>query len=117
MRELFIVKKKPKFNHKEWRDMLVRLRYECGCSLPVEVVRAKVPSNIYGDCHLVASIKNPRFQIRVSNAVPQNVAYDILIHEWAHCLAWNIGNKNVTDHSPEWGVAFARVYCVVMETT
>tara|TARA_R110002020_G_scaffold55059_4_gene153035 strand:- start:15772 stop:16122 length:351 start_codon:yes stop_codon:yes gene_type:complete len=106
-----------KFNKAEWKDVLSRLRYECGCSLPVDVVRTKVSSDIYGDCHLVNSKKRPRFQIRISKAVPQDVAYDILVHEWAHCLAWNVGNKNVTDHSPEWGVAFARVYCVVMETT
>lgn len=94
----------------------MRLRYECGCSLPVKVVRTKVPADIYGDTTLVGG-KTPHFRIRIDRDAGDDLAYSILNHEWAHALAWNVGNQNITDHSAEWGVAFSRVYRAMMLTT
>ena len=111
-----VVKYIVKFNEKAWRECLFRLRYECGSSLPVKVSRTNVPKTIYGDTYLAGG-KQPHFKIRIDKNASEEMAYSILAHEWAHCLAWNVGNKNITDHSPEWGVAYARVYCVVWETT
>ena len=41
--------------------------------------------------------------------------WQVLVHEWAHCLAWHEGHETVDDHGPEWGLAVARVYQDVVE--
>jgi len=36
--------------------------------------------------------------------------YDALIHEWAHCLAWNANHQTLEFHDAMWGVAYANAY-------
>jgi hypothetical protein len=42
-------------------------------------------------------------------------ALDTLIHEWAHLAAFSPARETeqFNDHGPEWGVAYARAYCIV----
>lgn len=37
----------------------------------------------------------------------------VLLHEWAHCIAWTTGDFT-RDHGPEWGIAYARCYCAAL---
>jgi hypothetical protein len=39
---------------------------------------------------------------------------DLLIHEWAHALAWS-HDECAEDHDAAWGIAHARVYRYVIE--
>jgi len=39
---------------------------------------------------------------------------DILMHEWAHALAWS-HDECAEDHDASWGIAHARVYRYVVE--
>ncbi|MAA65280.1 MAG: hypothetical protein CL581_10950 [Alteromonadaceae bacterium] len=39
---------------------------------------------------------------------------DILMHEWAHALAWS-HDECAEDHDAAWGIAHARVYRYVIE--
>lgn len=44
-----------------------------------------------------------------------NEVIDTLIHEWAHAMAWTPAHPSVTDHAPEWGLAYSKCYQAVIE--
>lgn len=67
-----------------------------------------------------------QFRICVSWRLCEDVAIDVLIHEWAHALAWPRRadlsrslllppmQRQQSFHGPEWGRAYAKVYCAVV---
>lgn len=71
--------------------------------MPVNVRRVALPEYLDGDCQR----KSDRYLIRIERTLPEHEAIDVILHEWAHTLAWN-GFKD--DHSREWGIAYASVY-------
>lgn len=50
------------------------------------------------------------FVIQISDALDYDAAWNTLMHEWAHAIAWSDSHPNTKDHDPLWGVAFAKVY-------
>lgn len=48
-----------------------------------------------------------KFYIRISNELSEDFASWVLIHEWAHAVAWK---KPGGVHGPEWGKAYSRCY-------
>jgi hypothetical protein len=77
---------------------------------PVKIVPIFSPvSDRWGDCELKDG-KKPYFMIRILDGLGEDSAIDTLLHEWAHTLCWT-EHPFLRDHGPEWGVAFARVYC------
>ena len=70
-----------------------------------------------------------KFEITVSRYMNRCEAIDVLLHEWAHAVAWNhlddalAKNPSVPKsefdhllHGPAWGVAFSRIYqCFVAD--
>ena len=69
----------------------------------VEIRRLKLADGKLGLCTKMSS---RHFLIRVTKEASENFAIDILMHEWAHILAWDVEQ----DHGPEWGLAYSRVY-------
>jgi hypothetical protein len=72
-----------------------------------------------GDCRIVRG----KFQIRVSRELNESEAIDVLIHEWAHTLSWDVCvgkvaySRSISDyefdrlaHGPKWGLAYSKVY-------
>lgn len=49
------------------------------------------------------------FRIKIHRKQSFELRIDTLIHEWAHCLTW-FGAEETTEHSAEWGLAYARIY-------
>jgi hypothetical protein len=60
------------------------------------------------------------FHIRIDKGLSELRAMDVLLHEWAHALAWNSRLDNCTTdeefnklaHDASWGVAYSQVYAV-----
>lgn len=55
------------------------------------------------------------YTISIEKVIGWDLALQILMHEYAHCLSWSNGNERVSDHDSMWGVAYARVYRTVIE--
>lgn len=95
----------------QFRAAVSELRKMVPTLLPVRVyLRDSLEGNALG----LASLKKSggrakHFVIEVKRASWQ-VMKDTLLHEWAHCLAWQEGNEFYEDHGPEWGLAMSRVY-------
>jgi hypothetical protein len=78
---------------------------------------------VHGQCWRERS----KFRIRVSSAIAEEHAIDVLVHEWGHALAWNYARdrmpnrktmsrsqREAVDHGPEWGVAYSKVYATLV---
>lgn len=104
--------------------ILAALRSRCGPALPVAVRIGRVRADLYGYC----SRASRGFVIRLSNQLKEPEAIDMLVHEWAHALAWNLQHDRLVSdpritpdqfetatHGPDWGVAYSRAYVVRSE--
>ena len=40
---------------------------------------------------------------------------NILVHEWAHAIAWRENHEASNDHDPEWAIAYSRIYQTVVD--
>jgi len=59
-----------------------------------------------------------RFIVQIDTTQCEDMAIETLIHEWAHMISWSVGNNWETwqdDHGPEFGVAFSRVYQLLID--
>ena len=60
----------------------------------------------------------PYFEMTVGTWQCEDMAIESLHHEWAHMLSWAVGNnwqKWQDTHGPEFGVAWAKIYQVLVE--
>ena len=77
-------------------------------------MRKKLPKKIEGLCYK----QGKKFVISVERSLNEARAMDVVLHEWAHALAWNdlLDNAKTDDefnklaHDASWGVAYSRVY-------
>lgn len=98
------------------RDWARLLRHELPTLLPVEVRRARL-RGVEGDCCLMRRQDGTpyRFRIRIDNRLGTHAAFHVLVHEYAHALAWTTESPRVEDHGPEWGLAMARIWTAICE--
>lgn len=100
-----------------YEDAVRELREEIPPAFPVSVRRVAL-KNQAGDCELKEMArkgkKQKRFVIRISKFLDDQTAILVLLHEWAHALAWTWEHDTVDDHGAEWGLAYARTYCALM---
>lgn len=75
--------------------------------LPVEI-RIIPLDDCWGTCELVDGV----FVMEIAGSTHTTLATRILIHEWAHALAWG---KDDNDHGDEWGKAYAACYRAALE--
>lgn len=95
------------------REDVKRLRKKLPPGYPV-VVRSGKPSLFsVADC----GFSRGRFTITIDpdEMVCERTWREILAHEWAHTLVWHF--PAAKDHDSMWGVAYARCYCVVFQTS
>ena len=76
--------KRPDFGH--FQQVVTGLRKLCPTGFPVVVRTCKVPSDIDG----LTKRNSKRFVIHLARHLCQDAAVEVLIHEWAHCMAWNL---------------------------
>jgi hypothetical protein len=89
---------------KTYRSVVNYLKRACPPNVSVSVRRLKLSEHFDGDCQL----KNGMFLIRINRNLPEHEAIDVLIHEWAHTLSWDL--CPIDEHCDEWGKAYSRVY-------
>ena len=101
---------------KTMRHMLRELRAMTPPLLPVVVRRRKLQTMV-GHCLLKKRRGRPAyFTISLDSQIPAKHLPEVLVHEWAHALSWQLGPYNVDDHGPDWGIAYARLYQLVIDS-
>ena len=80
---------------------------------PTYIIRRKLNTES-GYCFLRDKTRTrpKRFEIAICKTLQENAAVLILVHEWAHALAWF---KEGSNHGPQWGVAYARCWRLLTE--
>lgn len=96
----------------DFKEVVKVLRREIPPAFPIRVIRTRLKEDA-GDCLL----KDGRFIIRIDTRLGQDAAVLILLHEWAHALAWDAPGwlPGEEDHHPAWGMAYSRVYEVWLD--
>lgn len=77
-------------------------------SEPISIRRTNLKNGLDGICEKV----NDRFIIKISKKLSENYSIDVLIHEFAHAVAWE---KDTDIHGPNWGRAYSKVYRKFLE--
>ena len=94
------------------REAMRRLRTECPTVWKVKVRRR--PDMLQGYFAVTYFIQpqkgDPYFSIILHPSLETQFAIFILIHEYAHALAWTTEHPNLEDHGPLFGVAWAKAY-------
>ena len=102
-----------------FQSTLVGLRRLLPAAFPVVVRSADLGRETLGACHRT----DGRFMIRLAANLKESEATDVLLHEWAHALAWTHSLDKLAEapdldrgafedasHDAAWGCAFARVW-------
>ena len=102
---------------------MAHLRIACPAAKPVVVRTSWLPDDTLGQCFRRAE----RFVIRLNDELDEQMAVEVLCHEWAHALAWNfsldrlaaLGTADVDEfdaeaHGEAWGCAYSRVYRAIL---
>ncbi len=97
------------FEEKALLALIQELREQCP-------IREKVAISI-GEIKMAAwgwtrwNEKLDRFEIRINYRQSMRDILDIMVHEWAHMMAWDATEgKEYRGHGPLWGVSYARCY-------
>lgn len=101
-----------------WKQTVSFLRAEAPPLLPVRCYLRRLArsDDALGWTELRECNGKPHhFVIAVHNGAPFSYLRIILVHEWAHCLAWQEGHTTVEDHGLEWALAFSRLYQLLVE--
>ena len=80
---------------------------------PVRVRRVPIKGR-WGECQFNTD-DDPFFRIKLDPTLEGLGLQSILIHEYAHCLAWTSEHPTFSDHGPEFGLAYSRVYSALIE--
>jgi hypothetical protein len=91
-----------------FRVIVGHLRTVCpvprGCSLAVHRVDLTPGEN--GSCSKSGRV----FTIEIYAGLSEYETEQVMIHEWAHMLAWRPHHPLSGDHGPDWGVWYSAVY-------
>lgn len=78
--------------------------------LPLEVRREPILAwGLYG----MTTIEDGQYVIVLDSSLTAVEALSVLLHEYAHCVAWQDGAEDgeaEEDHGPVWGSAYSRTY-------
>jgi len=106
--------RKPKWP--SYRRFLKELREICPPIVPVKTRRRKLKDCIaYTTLHRNDEGLPTHFEITIDSRLSWEATWQVLPHEWAHCLAWNEDHPTVTDHDPQFGLAYSHVWEDVVE--
>lgn len=100
-----------KSKYQSFRRHITVLREFCPPLLPVKVRRRPL-SDCLGYTSLCVDAQDvpSHFIIVIDSKMSWDATWQILVHEWAHCIAWQGMQETVEDHGPEWALAFAKCY-------
>jgi len=108
-----------------FQSTLAGLRELLPAAFPVVVRSAELGRETLGACHRT----DDRFVIRLAANLKESEATDVLLHEWAHALAWTHSLDKLVaaaeidqegfeaaSHDAAWGCSFAQVWRVFVGT-
>lgn len=106
-------------NVKSFKQINNLLKKRLPPAYPVKIQYVKSGSGYFGYVDLKTQ-RNGRkyFLLKISLDQCEDTAIETLMHEWAHIISWPVGNSWVDwreDHGPDFGVAYSKVYQVVIE--
>lgn len=113
-------RRKPRF--KFFHRVVELLQQLLPAKLPVVVRLGSPGQNCLGSCRRLKS----QFRICISSDISEEFAVEMLIHEWAHALAWPRNADCLASsrmpraqrqrpfHGMDWGKAYSEVYCAVV---
>lgn len=94
-----------------FRRMLAQMRERSPALLPVRVYRRALEDCLGYTSLIFDKDGRPKhFQIVICWPMSWPAVWQVLVHEWAHAVAWREGHETVCDHDPEWGLALSRLY-------
>lgn len=97
------------------KKALANLKVMCPTKYPVYVRRTKLPDPVFGDAEFTKVKGKPAFKIRLCSTLPFQFQMWVLIHEWAHCMTWDITHDKHGDHGAHFGVAYSEAYKAIYE--
>ena len=90
----------------EFREMVDHIRNVCplpkGCTCVC--VREETDETGY------TQKSRTKFTITIDKRLSRYETEHVLVHEWAHVMAWRPYHPLAGDHGPDWGVWYALVY-------
>lgn len=95
---------------KSYRGFLLELREVCPTLVPVVTSRRKLSDCIAYTTLIRRGGLPHHFIICIDSRLSWEATWQVLVHEWAHALAWNEASATVTDHGPEFGIAYSRIW-------
>ena len=93
----------------QYKESVRALRKSLPPEYPV-LVRRDLPPNAdaYGTCSF--NYEAERFIIRIVRTLRGRMLLEILVHEWAHAMAWHVPEPQ---HGPCWGVCYSQCYRLI----
>lgn len=100
----------------ELRDWMREVRKKCPPIVPVRLRRRKLKGDLgYARMRWQSDGAPSHFLVVLDSRLPRDLAWHMLLHELAHCLAWQEGHETLQDHDALWGVALSRAYQTLHE--
>ena len=87
-----------------YRKLIPFLKKKFPIEKKVKIHRTKTPIGCDGLCES----KNDCFLIRIDKTLPEYYAIDVLLHEYAHVIAWGKDKSDV--HGTHWGKSYSKIY-------
>lgn len=111
-----------RFCHNSFKKTLSILKSKLPPAYPVTIDYVSSFDKVgeFGSTYIKTSKSSGRkkFIITVDTSQCEDMAIETLMHEWAHMISWSVGHNWqdwMDDHGPEFGVAYSRVYQVLMD--
>lgn len=95
---------------KDFRRMVDHLQTMCPPPKRCRVSVKRLPSEEMTDEYGYVLKERDRFEIYLDKSLTEYETEHVLLHEWAHMLAWQPYHPLMGDHSPNWGVWYALVW-------
>lgn len=124
-------------DRRRFRGAIRALRAECPLILPVRVVLDRRPppkprGNLWryqpghyagwsttggGEARFRVVVRTHVYELgsRTPRAMFRGELIETLMHEWAHCMAWNSDHAQLESHGPAFGLAYAECYRAIVE--
>lgn len=95
----------------QWQEACAALRILCPVyRYTVSIRRCRM---VPGDEGYVRPGGETKLAVRVNQCLDSSQAIEVLAHEWAHAMTWDIEHERSQSHSAYWGVAYAEAYRAV----
>jgi hypothetical protein len=91
-------------------NMVAYLKVQAPVRFSITATIGPIQPGLWGYCELV---EPHALAIWISDACDTSMMIEVMIHEWAHAVAWLHGGLSPA-HGPQWGVAYSEVYLAVV---